>query len=579
MKSKLFALFVALYSTTSMSAGQTGTCGENLTWDLTSGVLTISGTGDMYDYYDVGYIHVPWESARIRSVVITEGVTSIGNNAFNSFYTSDDGELTAISIASSVTRIGKSAFAGLKGLTSILIPESVTEIGYGTFSCCSGLISVNIPEGVSVINGFTFQGCTNLTSIVIPDAVTAINNSAFEFCTALSSIVMSENLTSIGEMAFWNCSSLTSIDFPDSLKSIGTKAFWGCTGLTEAILPNSVIRIGEATFLYCTSLANIDLPDSITTIGIQLFCGCSSITEINIPESVTLIADKAFYGCTSLTSVDIPNSVTSIEGNAFNGCTAMTSLTIGSGVKSIGYLSFANCKALQTVTCLRPTPPIMAGAFESTPLSIIPLYVPAESVAAYRAHYYWKSFNPILPIGSLYFNIAFNNWDGQLLLSLRVPEGEMPVYTGAPPIHEGDAQYSYTFDGWSPSIEVATQDTNYTATFTQVTNQYTVTFLNDDSTVLSLELLDYGTMPMCPEPKKEEDEQFTYTFEGWQPEVTVVEGDATYIAVFTAIEKVDGMYDVQIETTNVPIKLVTGGKLFIHTADHHKYSAMGVKVE
>ena len=122
-----------------------GTCGENLTWALTrDGTLTISGTGEMTDYSH--FNSVPWYTNRsqISSVVMDEGVTSIGSYAFFGCRS-----LTTITIPEGVTYIGFRAFEGCTSLTSITIPGSVTSIGNTAFYECSGLTSVTISEAVS----------------------------------------------------------------------------------------------------------------------------------------------------------------------------------------------------------------------------------------------------------------------------------------------------------------------------------------------------------------------------------------------------------------------------------------------
>ena len=159
-----------------------GTCGESVSWSLSDdGVLTVSGSGSMYDYsLDVwgdGSLDTPWyeHSSLITNVVIQNGVTGIGGYAFY-----DCRNLSSITIADSLTRIGSRAFEGCSSLTSINIPEGVTSIGERTFSGCSSLTSINIPEGVTNIVNYAFSGCSSLTSVTIPDSVTRIGASAFD---------------------------------------------------------------------------------------------------------------------------------------------------------------------------------------------------------------------------------------------------------------------------------------------------------------------------------------------------------------------------------------------------------------
>ena len=144
-----------------------GTCGENVTWNLENGTLTISGTGDMKDYF-AAVVNPPYIALTFDTVVIEDGVTSIGNAAFISY----DHQLQNVTIPDSVTRIGANAFAGCDKLTAIDIPNSVTCIDTGAFEGCGGLTEVTIPDSVTEISSGAFDDCKNLETIIIPESVT-----------------------------------------------------------------------------------------------------------------------------------------------------------------------------------------------------------------------------------------------------------------------------------------------------------------------------------------------------------------------------------------------------------------------
>ncbi len=196
-----------------------GTCGENLTWELDDkGVLTISGTGDMADYNyrhssELGfYSDSPfYKSNEIRSVVLTNGITSIGSYIFTSCT-----NLTSITIPDTVTSIGNYAFYKCSSLKTIAIPESVKSIGFSAFDSCVSLASINIPSGVTIIDEYTFNKCSSLTSITIPNCATSINYRAFYDCTNLTSITIPESVKSIGYEAFYNCTSLKNVYYKGS---------------------------------------------------------------------------------------------------------------------------------------------------------------------------------------------------------------------------------------------------------------------------------------------------------------------------------------------------------------------------
>ncbi len=301
-------------------------------------------------------------------------------------------KLESIKLPNSVASIGGSAFKGCIGLTSVTIPNSVTSIGGSAFKGCTGLTSVTIPNSMTSIGGSAFKGCTGLTSVTIPNSMTSIGGSAFKGCTGLTSVTIPNSMTSIGGSAFKGCTGLTSVTIPNSVTSIGEDAFNGCTSLTSVTIPNSVTSI-YGTFSGCTSLTSITIPNSVTRIGEGAFNGCSSLTSVTIPNSVTRIGSYAFKGCSSLTSVTIPNSATSIGWEAFRGCTGLTSATIGNSVTSIDYYAFAECSAIVKLTSLSTIPPkYYSDVFVGIDKSNCTLYVPINSVSAYKTTYPWNTF-------------------------------------------------------------------------------------------------------------------------------------------------------------------------------------------
>ena len=365
------------FSSKASALDSSGSCGDNVTYtfDSKTGLLTISGTGDMQNYYSASSPF--YNNSSIKSVVINNGVTSIGYGAFG-FCES----LIRVKISDSVTRICSDAFFGCIGLISIEIPDRVTSIGEHSFYGCTGLTSINvdvnnavydsrnncnaiietetntlikgcknttIPDGVTSIGDWAFYGCISLPSITIPDSVTSIGGSAFESCTGLTSVTIPDSVTSIGGSAFESCTGLTSVTIGNSVTSIGDWAFYGCIGLTSITIPNSVTSIRYYTFGDCTGLTSVIIGNSVTSIGDAAFEGCISLPSITIPDSVTSIGGSAFESCTGLTSVTIGNSVTSIGSSAFRSCTGLTSLTIPNSVTSIGYDAFFGCTGLTNI--------------------------------------------------------------------------------------------------------------------------------------------------------------------------------------------------------------------------------------
>ena len=230
---KIFTLLCVAFCATSLLANVvTGTCGDNLQWayDTDTHALTITGSGDMWDYSGgwASDATTPW-----KQVV---------------------SEITSVSLPDGLTRIGEGAFHSCSSLTSITIPNSVEIIGDGVFHSCSSLSSVTIPSSVTSIGGCTFYSCSSLTSVTIPNSVTSIGGYAFQSCYSLTSITIPESVTSIGRCAFQSCHSLTSITIPNSVTSIGGYAFQSCSSLTSITIPNSVMSIGDGAFYDCSQV-------------------------------------------------------------------------------------------------------------------------------------------------------------------------------------------------------------------------------------------------------------------------------------------------------------------------------------
>ena len=363
----------------------------------------------------IGY-YAFYACTSLTSVIIPDSVTSIGEAAFYNCTS-----LTSVTIPDSVTEIGDCAFQNCTSLTSVTIPDNVTEIGDFAFRGCTSLRSVTIPDSVTSIGYGAFADCYSLTSITIPDSVTEIGDYAFSHCSSLTNITIPDSVTEIGEGVFEYCTSLRSVTIPDSVTSIGYAAFFWCTSLTSVTIGNSVTSIGESAFGYCSSLtsfygkfASVDnrclivngklivfapaglteytIPYSVTEIGELAFGYCTSLTNVTIPDSVTEIGGSAFNGCTSLTSVTIPDSVTEIGEGTFYNCTSLTSVTIPGSVTSIGYDAFAYCTSLKEVYCKPTTPPTGGSSMFYNNASGRKIYVPMESVVAYKSASYWSNY-------------------------------------------------------------------------------------------------------------------------------------------------------------------------------------------
>ncbi len=206
--------------------------GTNLTWELTKdGTLTIEGTGAMADYT---YNTMPWGAHRgsINKVIIADGVTTIGEYAFEY----------------------------CDGLTSVTIPDSVTAINDMAFAECFSLTEITIPDSVHTIGSSAFNTCTALTSVIIPDGVITIRDGAFGFCTSLISVSIPNSVITIDEFAFGACTSLTNVEIPASVTTICNNAFSSCTSLA------SVYFEGNAPVMMGANLENASFDTDVATL-------------------------------------------------------------------------------------------------------------------------------------------------------------------------------------------------------------------------------------------------------------------------------------------------------------------------
>ena len=251
-----------------------GACGENLVWELNDeGMLRISGNGAMFNWEGNTLSSAPWYSINdeIKSLVIENGVTSIGNYAFH-----------------------------WCNLMSVILPNSIENIGDSAFKNCCELESIVLQEGVKHIGAETFYGCIKLSDISIPSSVVSMDHNIFEACNALTQIDVSSanpNYCSNNGMLFDKAQTIL-ISYPSA------------TGYV--IIPDSVIHIGNTAFYSCEKMTGIAFPDSLLSIGEYAFYSCENLADVKLPDGISTIGDLAFYGCDSISSITIPASITSV---------------------------------------------------------------------------------------------------------------------------------------------------------------------------------------------------------------------------------------------------------------------------
>lgn len=368
----------------------TGQCGDNITYTLEDGVLTLTGTGetdnylteyiypedthifyppnyapkystDFTDDYDLSneyiyndegeqigpeeetpeqrerrhsydeyqwYSTAPWSSEleSIHTIRIGEGITSLGSALFTHC------SVKTVELPESLTEIGDVVFENCFELEEITIPDSVTTIGISCFRRCDALKHIQLPKAMTVVPHDAFHTCFFLDDIDIPESVTEIEPGAFMSCLSLKALSLPQSLKKIGDVAFFGCRNLQDFEFPDSLESIGESAFCDCAALTAANLPDSITEIGAGAFSDCEKLETFHWPAHLDTIGAQMFYSCN-ISKLEIPPQVSKIEYGAFWGC-NISELEIPPQIKVIEERVFENC-PIRELTIPETVEKL----------------------------------------------------------------------------------------------------------------------------------------------------------------------------------------------------------------------------------------------------
>ena len=446
-KFRIFFITLALFCVIAMTVhSQAAIPHSSLNWALNDGILTISGNGPMPDWQSTTSSDRPWhgQRTRITSVIIEDGVTRIGNNAFF-----DHSSMISVSIGRGINTIGDAAFARCSALESVIIPDNVTTLGNSVFNNCTRMTSVTIGSGISTIPNSAFQN-TGLTSVTIPEGITSIGSHAFRDNARLTTIyynaVNCGNVTSTNYQ-FYDCQFLTTVVIGNRVRRIPDRLFYNIPSLENVTISNSVTDIGAYAFANCANLTSIVIPDSVETLGIFVFNNCTRLRSATIGSGITAIPNNAFSN-TGLTSVTIPEGITSIGAGAFrdnsrlttvyfnarncadvtstnyhfynnaaletvvfgdnvrripafalSGISNLETITIGSRVNAIGSYAFANLSNLTEIINKAVTPQTFAAnsfVFNNVNRANIRLSVPANALDTYRNAAEWKDFGNII---------------------------------------------------------------------------------------------------------------------------------------------------------------------------------------
>ena len=243
--SRLMALLLCLSlvfaCAPSVSANdRSGSCGSNLSWTLSAGTLTITGSGDMTEFN--GSSWAPWYPYRheILRLELPAGLTSIGKLAFY-----ECRNLTAVVIPNSVTKIGDYAFAWCENLRILTIGSGVRSIGEAAFSDCYKIASLELPAGLNSIGTKGFYRCESITTVTVPGSVTSMGVSVFAYCKNLVTANINASIKTVPEYTFYGCERLTTVKLPDTTQNVSSYSFRGCDQLDTVYYAGTNLDVSE----------------------------------------------------------------------------------------------------------------------------------------------------------------------------------------------------------------------------------------------------------------------------------------------------------------------------------------------
>lgn len=203
-----------------------GTTG-GLSWSLSGGTLTVSGSGAMPDYTDANM--PPWydSAAAIHRIVVSDGVTSVGSLAFYGCEA-----VRSVTLGADVAAIGDRAFKNCRAMTWLNLPEGLVRIGEAAFERCESLNGILLPESLRVIGNYAFDRCEGLTAITVPAGVEDAGRVTFAYCTGLTQATIRCPIEKVPDWFFYGCTALAAVTLPDSVTEVGERTFEDCERLT-----------------------------------------------------------------------------------------------------------------------------------------------------------------------------------------------------------------------------------------------------------------------------------------------------------------------------------------------------------
>ncbi len=321
-----------------------GTCSDTISWscDLNTGVMTLSGQGDLPDY--LNYASTPWASLTpvIKTLIIGDGITYISDSSFMYAYS-----LEAVEFANTVVAIGDSAFEYCASLEEISFPENLQSIGNMSFAGCKSLTSVSLPDTLSSVGSHAFGGCASLKNAHLGQNLSYLGDGAFSGCSLLESVSFGNMLTDIGEGVFYGCSELEIDELPSTVNSLGDRAFFGCTKLSTSV--GDDISLGSSNVFFGTGV----LFDVFWDVDGKIFSQKASYGEVPVFSESTEKHTAVLDGIYSFDGWSRePSAITTNNNGIYKAKYKLSSLISSlSAVTSDGNVQITSQFDLQSISC------------------------------------------------------------------------------------------------------------------------------------------------------------------------------------------------------------------------------------
>ena len=323
-------------------------------------------------------------------------VEAIENSAFMGSYAVTEAKITA-------KTIGASAFENSASKEPAKFEITADKIGDNAFIGCSKLEDAVLGPSLKSIGNSAFKDCASLKGITIPDSITGIGGRCFSGCESLAYAKIGAGVSVIPNETFYNCKSLPEITIPYTVERIGNKVFYGCTSLADVTIADreTELKLGsnvKSPMFSSCPLKSVYIGGNITygttaDDGYSPFYRNTSLETVRITDKETEISENEFYGCTSLKSVSMGDGIDTIGRYAFSGCSALESFSFGTGLKSIGDEAFSDCTGMKKLVSKTAVPPVCGPqALDDINKWEYTLYVPQESLDAYKSAAQWKEF-------------------------------------------------------------------------------------------------------------------------------------------------------------------------------------------